>query len=53
MRPTLWVAHAMCLVLLSWVPAEMKEVVEAVLGCAWFPDNPEDVYRYPPPAPAP
>ncbi len=31
-----------------WIPGEMKEVVERVLGCVWFPDNPEDVYRYPP-----
>ena len=31
-----------------WIPGEMKEVVERVLGCAWFPENPEDVYRYPP-----
>ena len=31
-----------------WIPDEMKEVVERVLGCAWFPENPEDVYRYPP-----
>ena len=30
-----------------WVPGEMAEVVEAVLGCAWFPEHPEDVYRYP------
>jgi len=34
-----------------WIPAELSEVVEAVLGCEWFPDNPEDVYRYPPPDP--
>jgi hypothetical protein len=33
---------------MPWVPSEMTEVVEAVLGCAWFPENPEDVYRYPP-----
>lgn len=32
-----------------WLPAEMKEVVERVLGCGWFPEKPEDVYRYPPP----
>lgn len=32
-----------------WLPNQMTEVVEAVLGCAWFPDNPEDVYRWPPP----
>ncbi len=31
----------------AWIPGEMKEVVEAVLGCAWFPEKPEDVYRYP------
>ena len=35
-----------------WIPGEMKEVVERVLGCGWFPENPEDVYRYPPPAPS-
>jgi hypothetical protein len=32
-----------------WLPGELKEVVNAVLGCEWFPENPEDVYRYPPP----
>ncbi len=31
-----------------WIPSEMSEVVEAVLGCAWFPEHPEDVWRYPP-----
>jgi len=31
-----------------WIPGEMKEVVERVLGCGWFPEDPEDVYRYPP-----
>jgi hypothetical protein len=31
-----------------WLPSEMKEVVERVLGCVWFPEHPEDVYRYPP-----
>jgi len=36
-----------------WIPGEMKEVVEAVLGCPWFPENPQDVYRYPPPTTAP
>lgn len=30
-----------------WVPSEMKEVVEAALGCQWFPEDPENVYRYP------
>ena len=33
---------------MPWIPSEMTEVVDAVLGCAWFPENPEDVYRYPP-----
>ena len=32
-----------------WLPSELSEVVEAALGCEWFPENPEDVYRYPPP----
>jgi len=36
-----------------WVPAELSEVVEAVLGCEWFPENPQDVYRYPPPTTTP
>jgi hypothetical protein len=31
-----------------WIPSEMKEVVEAALGCQSFPEDPEDVYRYPP-----
>jgi hypothetical protein len=31
-----------------WIPGEMKEVVVRVLGCVWFPEHPEDVYRYPP-----
>ena len=31
-----------------WIPSEMKEIVDAVLGCAFFPENPEDLYRYPP-----
>jgi hypothetical protein len=30
-----------------WIPQEMSEVVDAVLGCQWFPENPEDVYLYP------
>jgi hypothetical protein len=34
---------------LPWIPVQITEAVEAVLGCAWFPDHPEDVYRYPPP----
>jgi hypothetical protein len=36
-----------------WIPGEMKEVVERVLGCVWFPERPEDVYRYPPAASTP
>jgi hypothetical protein len=31
-----------------WIPSRLTESVTAVVGCAWFPDNPEDVYRYPP-----
>ena len=30
-----------------WLPAELKEVVDAVLGCTVFPENPEDLYRPP------
>ena len=33
-----------------WIPTEMAEVVEAVLGCGWFPEDPESVYLWPPPA---
>lgn len=32
-----------------WLPSELTEVVVAALGCEWFPENPQDVYRYPPP----
>jgi hypothetical protein len=32
----------------AWLSAELKEVVEAVLGCAGYPEHPEDVYRPPP-----
>lgn len=35
-----------------WIPAELKEVVEAVFGCSFIPEHPEDVYR-PPPTAAP
>ena len=31
-----------------WLPSEMKEIVNAVLGCGIFPENPEDLFRYPP-----
>ena len=30
-----------------WIPGEMKEVVEAVIGCEGYPENPQDVYRPP------
>jgi hypothetical protein len=30
-----------------WLPTQLKEVVVAVLGCDWFPENPNDLYRYP------
>ena len=30
-----------------WLPTQLKEVVVAVLGCDWFPEKPEDLYRYP------
>ena len=28
-----------------WIPSEMKEIVEVVLGCDQYPANPEDLYR--------
>jgi hypothetical protein len=28
-----------------WVPAELKEVVDAALGCVGFPESPENLYR--------
>jgi hypothetical protein len=31
-----------------WIPGELKEVVEAVLGCATWPEHPEDMFRPPP-----
>lgn len=31
-----------------WIPGELKEVVEVVLGCQGYPEHPEDVYRPPP-----
>lgn len=34
-----------------WIPEELQEVVSAALGCEWFPEHPDDVYRYPPPTP--
>ncbi len=35
-----------------WIPGDLKDVVEAVLGCNGYPEHPEDVYR-PPPASTP
>jgi hypothetical protein len=31
-----------------WIPGEMKEVVEAILGCDTFPEDPEDLFSFPP-----
>jgi hypothetical protein len=31
-----------------WIPGELREVVDAVLGCASWPEHPEDMYRPPP-----
>ncbi len=31
-----------------WIPGELKEIVEVVLGCEGYPEHPEDVYRPPP-----
>jgi len=28
-----------------WLPSEMKEIVDAALGCVGFPAQPDDVYR--------
>lgn len=36
-----------------WIPNEMQEVVKRLLGCVWFPEHPENVYRYPPPPDTP
>jgi hypothetical protein len=36
-----------------WVPGEVKEVVDAALGCESFPENPEAAYRQPPATSAP
>jgi hypothetical protein len=30
-----------------WMPGELRGVVETALGCQWFPDRPEDIYRFP------
>jgi hypothetical protein len=31
-----------------WIPGELKEVVNAVLGCNTYPEHPEDMFRPPP-----
>ena len=36
-----------------WIPGELKEVVDAALGCESFPENPGAVFRQPPATPAP
>ena len=28
-----------------WIPGELKEVIETVLGCGTFPENPQDLHR--------
>jgi len=35
-----------------WIPGELREVVDAALGCVGFPEHPEDMYR-PPSTPSP
>ena len=30
-----------------WMPSELRVGVETALGCQYFPDSPEDIYRYP------
>ncbi len=37
---------------IDWLPGELKEAVEALLGCDLFPENPENVFR-PVPSPEP
>ena len=32
-----------------WLPGRMSEVVEAVIGCEWFPEDPSTVFQWPPP----
>jgi hypothetical protein len=36
-----------------WIPSELKEVVDAALGCETFPENPEAVFGQPPATSAP
>lgn len=28
-----------------WLPSELSEVVDAALGCSWWPQQPENMYR--------
>jgi hypothetical protein len=37
----------------SWLAADLEEIGNTVLGCEFFPEYPEDVYRYPPPTSTP
>ena len=30
---------------IPWVPSELKEVIDVLVGCATFPENPQDLYR--------
>lgn len=34
-----------------WIPGEMKEIVEAAIGCGSLPEDPENMYRPPPVTP--
>jgi len=36
-----------------WIPGDLKEVVEAFLGCETYPENPEDAFKHPPATSAP
>lgn len=38
---------------IDWLPGELTEAVEAVLGCDLFPENPENVFRPVPATPEP
>ena len=30
---------------MPWVPGELQEVIEGSLGCEWYPDDPQLLYR--------
>ena len=36
---------------MPWVPSELAEAFESVLGCEQYPEHPEDLYRPPPSTP--